>query len=83
MWYLPCRTRLASEVVDVFGFLRQREYKMNKDEEECDRRLVEAEKSLGHLQHRAHVAMQYLDGRHHRNHWRESVQEMIQGGHKP
>ena len=54
----------------------------SSDEEKKVARLVEAEKSLGELQQRAHVAITYLDGRHRRNHWRESVQEMIEGGQR-
>lgn len=42
-------------------------------------RLVEAEKALGDLQHRAYHAIVYLEGRHRKNHWRESVEDMIRG----
>lgn len=46
---------------------------------EQEARLRRAERALGDLQHRAHTAIVYLEGRHHRNHWRESVAEMIGG----
>lgn len=45
-------------------------------------RLERAEKDLGNLQHRKHVAIEYLSGRQGRNHWRESVAEMIGGNQR-
>lgn len=54
--------------------------KSDPEDDRKEERLVEAEKALGDLQHRAHNAIVYLDGRHRRNHWRESVEDMIRGG---
>lgn len=42
-------------------------------------RLEEAEVQLKDLKQRAHIAITTLDQRVRRNHWRESIQEMIQG----
>lgn len=42
-------------------------------------RLERAEAEVENLKMRAHAAIQILDGRRERNHWRESIQEMIQG----
>lgn len=42
-------------------------------------RLEQAEGDLRDLQTRADRALRTLDERHRRNHWRESIEQMIQG----
>lgn len=42
-------------------------------------RLVRAENEVRVLQSRADSAIEALDARARRNHWRESIQQMIQG----
>lgn len=49
-------------------------------EKEKLRRLDEAEKDLGKLKARASHAIQTLDERRDRNHWREAIEQLIQGG---
>lgn len=49
-------------------------------EHEHDRRLIQAEMTLEDLTRRGQQAMNTLDERHQRNHWRESVEQMIHGG---
>lgn len=44
-----------------------------------DARLEQAEKDLGDLEHRAFRAITVLESRSSRNHWRESIERMIQG----
>lgn len=58
---------------------RQRN-RQDEDEREKMARLEQAEKDLGSLQHRAHVAITRLEDRQKRNHWRESIESMILGG---
>lgn len=43
-------------------------------------RLEKAESDLLGLKQRAHVAISSLDSRNRRNHWQESIEQMIQGG---
>lgn len=54
-------------------------HKQTASECEQEARLEAAEKDLGNLKHRAHSAIVYLEARNHRNHWRESVEDMIRG----
>lgn len=42
-------------------------------------RLVKAEEDLRDLQRRGDAAVQFLTARAGRNHWREAVEQMIQG----
>lgn len=79
MLYPLCPTRLTGEVPDM-AIWKKRNRTLCPEEQAKDQRLAEAEKALSNLQHRAHVAVGYLDGRGGRNHWKESVEEMIQGG---
>lgn len=62
-------------------FFHKHTHKPNPAECEQERRLEAAEKELGNYKHRAHNAIVYLEARQGRNHWRESVRDMIQGGH--
>lgn len=48
-------------------------------EHEHDVRLAQAEADLEDLTARAEKAVRTLDARHRRNHWRESIEQMIQG----
>lgn len=64
MFWLPRRARLKAEA----------------DEREKLRRLDEAEQDLCKLKDRASQAMQTLDERRDRNHWREAIEQLIQGG---
>lgn len=50
------------------------------EEREKIARLEAAEKDLQALQVRGEKAVRFLTERHGRNHWRESIQQMIQGG---
>ena len=51
-----------------------------KIEGEKIERLEKAERELFWLKARAAKAIQSLDERQKRNHWRESIEQMIQGG---
>lgn len=48
-------------------------------EQEHDRQLKRAEADLADLTARGESAVRTLDARHKRNHWRESIEQMIQG----
>ena len=48
-------------------------------EHEKMERLEKAEAELDTLKARATKAITFLDGRNRRNHWRESIEDMIQG----
>lgn len=62
----------------MFGFTR-RKRKADAVEDEKMTRLEQAERELGHLQARGYHATQRLSERSGRNHWRESVEQMIRG----
>ena len=64
-------------------FKRRREARAQREaaEREHDERLAEAEYDLMHLQARGENAVRTLNERHSRNHWRESIERMIQGAH--
>jgi hypothetical protein len=59
--------------------MRLRKWKTNHISDEKMERLEKAEEDLRNLKSRAEKAIQTLDDRHKRNHWRESITEMIQG----
>lgn len=48
-------------------------------EDEKVARLEQAERDLGEFKARAHHLTKKLDERRKRNHWRESIEQMIQG----
>lgn len=48
-------------------------------EHEKMERLEKAEAELDTLKDRAHKAISSLDSRHKRNHWKQSIEDMIQG----
>jgi len=48
-------------------------------EREKMERLEQAEADLRNLKDRATKAITFLDGRNKRNHWRESIEDVIQG----
>lgn len=62
-------------------FRRQRKDRAHAEaiEHEHDRRLALAEADLAQLTARGENAMRTLDTRNTRNHWRESIEQMIQG----
>lgn len=62
----------------MFGIHRRR----NRHQESAasEIRLQEAEKELEDLKCRADAATCTLSDRHHRNHWRESIEILIHGG---
>lgn len=62
----------------MFGFLRKS--RVDADEREKMARLEAAEQELVGLKDRAARAISLLDERQRRNHWRESIEQMIQGG---
>lgn len=51
------------------------------DEHEKMARLEQAEKELDSLKLRAACAIGILDARQKQNHWRESIEKMIQGAY--
>lgn len=51
----------------------------DQTEHEKIERLEQAEAELDSLKARASKAISFLDSRHQRNHWRESIEDMIQG----
>jgi hypothetical protein len=51
-------------------------------EREKSARLEDAEREVADLRSRADRAIRTLDDRHTRNHWRESIEQMIQGAAK-
>lgn len=57
-------------------FRRKQEH---RDEQEKLSRLEEAETELNALTNRADKAIKYLDDRQRRNHWRESIEQMLHG----
>lgn len=59
--------------------LRRNRAKSDAVEAEKMARLERAERDLGDLQARGYHAVRALDERGGRNHWRESVEEMIRG----
>lgn len=62
-------------------FRRQRKERAHTEaiEHEHDMQLARAEADLAHLTARGEVAVRALDARNKRNHWRESIEQMIQG----
>jgi len=60
-------------------FTRRR--RKEADERAKMERLEKAETELMSLKVRAARAIQLLDARRNRNHWRESVEQMIRGNH--
>lgn len=59
------------------AFFRKRHTDPNEDEK--IERLEQAEAEVEDLMLRAGTAIRFLDARHRRNHWRESIEQMIQG----
>lgn len=51
----------------------------DKGEDEKMARLEKAEAEMQALLLRADIAIEFLDGRRNRNHWRESIEKMIGG----
>lgn len=68
--------------VDMFRIgrkARQRAEERARAEQEHDALLAQAETDLASLTARGEHAVQFLVGRNRRNHWRESIEQMIQG----
>lgn len=63
----------------MFNLFRRNRRADPRDDESMAR-LEQAERDLKGLQARAAAALHTLETRHSRNHWRESVEQMIQGG---
>ena len=61
------------------NFLASRTREREAEEDQKIARLNQAERDLADLQHRAHYVTKALDERRKRNHWRESIEQMIQG----
>lgn len=61
------------------GWIRTRRRAKTYNEDEKMARLENAERDVADLVSRADRAITFLDARHHRNHWRESIEQMIQG----
>lgn len=58
---------------------RKSKARVKQVEHEKESRLEQAERDLFFLKHRAARAIARLDDRSSRNHWRESIEQMIQG----
>lgn len=63
----------------MFGFLTRRAREREAREREKMAALERAEGDLRDLKERKTRALGELDARHRRNHWGESIVEMIQG----
>lgn len=61
------------------GWLTARKKRNRREEDEKDARLENAERELADLKMRSERAVRTLSARHRRNHWTESVENMIQG----
>lgn len=59
---------------DIFGVSKR-----DAEEEEKMARLEQAERELEHVKTRSDRATRILSDRGTRNHWRESIEQMIQG----
>jgi hypothetical protein len=60
---------------------KERRNQHEAEEREHDARLDAATAELRELQERGDRAVQFLAARRQRNHWRESITNMIQGAH--
>lgn len=58
---------------------RSRRLRREAEAREKERALCEAERDLMELKARSATAIGYLVDRSRRNHWRESIQHMIEG----
>lgn len=58
---------------------RNRDKRLNREDAHEEARLIAAEKKTRELKDRAETAIRTLDARSRRNHWRESIEQMIQG----
>lgn len=65
----------------MISVTRKAKARSTEVEREKEARLKEAEVTLGILKYRAAKALDYLEARQKRNHWREAVTQMIQGAH--
>lgn len=65
----------------MFGKIRRSRVRKNLIESEKDARIEHAERHLRELQDRSDKALTTLNERDSRNHWREAIQQMIQGAH--
>lgn len=65
----------------MFDVTRKAKARSTEVEREKEARLKEAESTLIILKYRARKAIDYLEARQERNHWREAVHDMIQGAH--
>lgn len=63
----------------MFRRIGERRRERERIEAEKMARLEQGERALGDLQHRAYHVIRELDNRVQRNHWRESIEQMIQG----
>lgn len=69
--------RQGADVRYLFRFWKRGD---TPEETEKMERLEAAEQELEDLKARSTVAITYLRERQSRNHWRESIEKMIQGG---
>lgn len=58
---------------------RKRDTRLSIEEARQEANLVNAEKEVRDLTDRADAAIRTLEARSRRNHWRESIEQMIQG----
>lgn len=80
MSFRLCRTPLVGGSNPVMFRTWGTKAREDADEREKMKRLEQAERDLFFLQIRASRAISLLESRQRRNHWRESIEEMIQGG---
>lgn len=65
----------------MFKWTRKNRLRKRIEESHKEAALENAERDLEDLKVRGARAMHALDTRHNRNHWRESIERMIQGAH--
>ena len=61
----------------MFRLSRSARDRADAEEREKIARLEEAEREVKHLKARGDRAIQFLESRDNRNHWRESIEQMI------
>lgn len=79
MSYLPSPIRPGRTRPEMFPHLSSAKKRQDTLEREKMARLEQAEGELSSLRDRAGLAIRRLDERRARNHWRESIEQLIQG----
>lgn len=63
----------------LLQFICKRRERATREDREHEEKLMRAESDLRDLQARGDRAVRYLVERRTRNHWREAIEQMIQG----